>query len=75
MIVASDGIWDNLKWPMIHRILEEEDQSLQEKTNFMAETANHYGKLKYYESPFYKRGSSYEGKLDDVAVILANIVK
>ena len=77
VIVASDGIWDSLKWPMIHRILEEEGQSLQEKANFMAETANHYGKLKDYNSPFSMRGPSRgnEGKLDDVTVILANVVK
>ena len=43
----------------------------------MAETANHYGKLLDYKSPFSIRQdySKKEGKLDDVAVILANVIK
>ena len=80
-MVGSDGIWDNLMDFMIYQIVVEKGKSLEEKAGTITTASNHYGKMTNYESPFYLKAKEMsidypkQGKLDDTAVIVAQIIK
>jgi len=66
---------------MIYQVVAEKGRSLEEKAKTITAAANHYGKMGNYESPFHLKAKEMnidypkQGKLDDNAVIVAQIVR
>jgi protein phosphatase PTC7 len=83
VVLASDGLWDNIFEQEIGEILFELQQTIQDKKEFVATAAeklaikaNKNGADLEYHSPFeaHARAKGYDfsgGKLDDVTVIVA----
>ena len=81
IVVASDGLWDNLSDYIIFEIGTTEEYTLAKRAEELATLAQYFGTRTDYESPFHLKakeaGLEYpkHGKLDDNSVIVAKIIK
>lgn len=79
VVIASDGLWDNLDLPAMKKIVNESEA--ERIAQLLAETAYTKSLSFDYESPFStkakKSGLHYprSGKPDDISVISAQVVK
>ncbi len=85
IIVASDGLWDNIYDDMIISIINQKVKYLdgmindcEETADFLAQLAEKYSRDINYESPFAKRAKSkgyqyYGGKEDDITIVISQI--
>jgi hypothetical protein len=81
LVVASDGIWDNVKDYMIYDLTSTHEWTLTQRATEIAQLAKNFGLSSEYESPFYLKAKAAklnypkQGKLDDNSVIVAKIIK
>lgn len=83
LILATDGLWDNLYETQIIGLvdkffeLSKDKEDMNALSNFIGTTAENISLDQRYKSPFYQRsGNLYlGGKPDDVTVVVSKIVK
>ena len=85
VIVASDGLWDNVYDDMILSVVNDKVKYLdgnlsncEELANFLAKLAERYSLDINYESPFAKKAKAkgyqyYGGKEDDITVVVSQM--
>jgi len=77
IVLATDGLWDNIHIEEINEVLELEEVEFRRKSGVLIEKAMAYCSLPEYSSPYHTKGISKglkverKGKLDDVTIIVA----
>ena len=80
VVLASDGLWDNMHVAEISETIGLEEVDLRRKTGLLMERVMHYCKLPSYASPYFSKGCAkglameQRGKLDDVSIVVASII-
>jgi hypothetical protein len=78
IVLATDGLWDNMHLKEIHEYLFlTECKDIVLKTKNIIKKIKEYSKYGEYESPFYKKALSQglnvpkTAKVDDISIIIA----